>query len=451
MTPAARMQAVIEILGGIAAQAGNSPAEQVVNDYLRQRRYIGSKDRKALTGMTYGLLRHRARIGWWLQRGQGSATVPRQQLLAYLLHCENENPETLGRLFDGSRYAPAPLTEEESVLIAHLADAAGQQDAPPSWVASEVPEWIMPRLERAFPGAAVEESAALLEEAPVDLRVNTLLGRVEEAQAALAEEDIETHPTPLSPRGLRVAGRRALRGSRAFAAGLVELQDEGSQLAALLCDARPGMAVADVCAGAGGKTLALAAEMKGEGRLLAMDSAQARLDRAALRLRRAGANEKAAGFVERRTAKDLAAAKDLHGVFDRVLIDAPCSGSGAWRRHPDARWRLTPEALESYKAAQRDLLRQAAALVKPGGRLIYVTCSLLPEENRDQAEAFLAAAADFAALPVERVWRKVLFAPYPGSASGGESSLTLTPARHGTDGFFIAIFERPVAGEGGAA
>jgi 16S rRNA (cytosine967-C5)-methyltransferase len=432
MTPAARLQAVIEILDALDTQ----PAEQVVNDYLRQRRYIGSKDRKAVTAMAYDLLRHRARLAWRLERGGGAAAAPRQQLLAYLALFTQETPESLRGLFDGGRYAPAPLTPEEGALVERLDDPVLRAQAPPAWVAHEVPEWIMPRLEAAFGEAVGAETDALLGEAPTDLRVNTLLATRGAAQAALAEEGIKTTPTPLSPRGLRVAGRRALRASLAFAAGLVELQDEGSQLAALLCEARSGMAVADLCAGAGGKTLALAAEMAGQGRLLAMDVQQARLDRSALRLRRAGA-----GFVERRAARDLAAAEDLHGTFDRVLVDAPCSGSGAWRRHPDARWRLTPEALEGYKAAQREALGRAAKLVKPGGRLVYVTCSLLPEENVEQAAAFLAAAPDFTAKPVEAAWQAVLEAPYPG----GDPYLTLTPARHGTDGFFIAIFERKEA------
>ena len=433
MMPAARLQAVIEILDDLAARPDGGPAEPVVNDYLRQRRYIGSKDRKAVTAMTFDLLRHRARIAWWLERAQGSAAEARQQVLAYLALYAEETPESLRGLFGGAGYAPASLTPDEAALVERLDDPALREATPPAWVAHEVPEWIMPRLEAAFGDGAGGEAAALLQEAPTDLRVNTLLGSRGAAQAALAEEGIKTTPTPLSPRGLRVDGRRALRASLAFGAGLVELQDEGSQLAALLCEARPGLAVADVCAGAGGKTLALAAEMAGQGRLLAMDVVQLRLDRSALRLRRAGA-----GFVERRAAKDLGAAEDLQAAFDRVLVDAPCSGSGAWRRHPDARWRLTPEGLEGYKATQREVLQRAARLVKPGGRLVYVTCSLLPEENADQAAAFLADTPDFAALPVGAVWRAVLEAPYPG----GDPYLTLTPARHGTDGFFIAIFER---------
>jgi len=445
MIPAARLQAVIEILEGLDDKPAEQPAEQVVNDYLRQRRYIGSKDRRAVTAMTYDVLRHRARIGWWLAHGAGSAASPRQQLLAYLELCAQEDPDTLKALFDGSRYAPEPLSDEEAALATRL---SGLRDAVlPAWVAHEVPEWLMPQLEAAFGAAAADEAEALLQEAPTDLRVNTLLSTREKAQAALAEEGIATAPTPLSPVGLRVEGRRALRASQTFNAGLVELQDEGSQLAALLTDAKPGMAVADVCAGAGGKTLALAAAMAGRGRLLAMDVEQARLDRSALRLKRAGLKQGGAGFVERRAAKDLTADESLHGAFDRVLVDAPCSGSGAWRRHPDARWRLTPDDLESYKILQTEVLRKAALLVKPGGRLVYVTCSLLPEENQAQAEAFLMEVSGFHAVPVAEVWRQVLSAPYAGEGP----MLTLTPARHGTDGFFVAIFERPIAkGEEGA-
>ena len=196
------------------------------------------------------------------------------------------------------------------------------------------------------------------------------------------------------------------------------------------------MAVADVCAGGGGKTLALAAAMAGKGRLLAADIDQGRLDRSAIRLKRAGA-----GFVERRTTRAVKDDGSLKGAFDRVLVDAPCSGTGAWRRHPDARWRLTPDDLESYKLLQREVLDEAAPLVKPGGRLVYVTCSLLPEENADQAARFLAETPGFAALPVSTVWQSALDVPYPGD----DPALTLTPACHGTDGFFVAVFQKEAA------
>ena len=184
MKPAARLQATIEILDSIAERSRSGPAEEVVSDYLRQRRYIGSKDRKAVTSLTYSLLRHRARLGWWLEQSQGDPAAARQQLLAYLLLCEQETPEALSRLFDGTGYAPPPLTPEESALIERLDGAEIRQAEPPAWVANEVPEWIMPRLEQAFGAAAVAEAAALLQEAPIDLRANGLLGTRGAAQAA---------------------------------------------------------------------------------------------------------------------------------------------------------------------------------------------------------------------------------------------------------------------------
>ena len=236
----------------------------------------------------------------------------------------------------------------------------------------------------------------------------------------------------------RLKHRVPLAGTAAFKDGLVEVQDEGSQIAALLADARPGMRVVDFCAGAGGKTLALAAQMRNRGKLVACDTAAWRLERAGKRLRRAGVNN-----VERRT---LASERDLwvkhHAAsFDRVLVDAPCLGIGSWRRNPDGKWRATPQDLAELVERQRDILASAARLVKPGGRLIYATCSLLHEENEAQAETFLAARPDFALYPVARAWEETI----GGRSPGGNECLRLTPARHGTDGFFVAQFERRVA------
>lgn len=436
MTPAARIQAAVEVLAGL--DDGARPAEQVVSDYFRKRRYIGAKDRRAVSDMAYGTLRRRARLHWHLRR-QGSHLpgVPpfedRLALLAYLVLSGDQSVETLDQLCSGERYAPPPLNREERASLQRLEGEALESPCQAEAVRFEIPEWLLPDFEASLGAALPVELAALSEEAPLDLRANTLKAGREEALAALAEEGIAAEPTPLSPLGLRVRGRRSLRGGRAFSAGLVEVQDEGSQLAALLCDARPEMAVADVCAGGGGKSLALAAAMAGRGRLLASDVDQRRLDRAAARFRRAGAD-----FVERRVIPDLAEAKNLADRFDRVLVDAPCSGSGAWRRQPDARWRLTPEALAGYRAAQQELLAKAATLVRQGGRLIYVTCSLLDEENEDQVRNFLEAHEDFAVHPVDEVWARQVAAPCPATGS----FLTLTPAAQGTDGFFVALLDR---------
>ncbi len=451
MTPAARIEAAIELLGRIDAEV--APAERVMARYLRERRYIGSKDRRALGDLAYRVLRARARLDWWLERigpGPGDGLVrPRRSVLAALLLIDGRTPETLAALFDGGTYHPAPLDPDERVLADALAGRSLTDLEQPAWVAAECPEWLWPEFVEAFGAGAAAELGALMGEAPLDLRVNTLKGERAAARTALAEEGIEAAPTPLSPLGLRAAGRPGLSAGRAYETGLVEIQDEGSQVVALVTDARPGMVVLDFCAGAGGKTLALAATMDNRGRLTALDVDQRRLDRAAGRLKRAGV-----GNVERHRLDDEAWLARHAGGFNRVLVDAPCSGTGAWRRQPDARWRLTPETLEGYRATQARILAQAAPLVAGGGRLIYATCALLPSENRRQVEAFLAARPDFSLLPAAAVWAETL-APMgvPADAAGAPTAapgpapfvgpyLLLSPARHGTDGFFAAILER---------
>jgi 16S rRNA (cytosine967-C5)-methyltransferase len=307
----------------------------------------------------------------------------------------------------------------------------------PRAVACDLPDWLEPHLDAVYGRRLEDEIAALNTPAPLDLRVNALKADRDTARRALAAERIHTEATPWSPLGLRLKHRAPLAGTAAFKDGLVEVQDEGSQLAALLADARPGMRVVDFCAGAGGKTLALAAQMKNRGKLIACDVSEWRLDRAGRRLRRAGISN-----VERRP---LSSERDpwvkRHAEsFDRVFVDAPCLGIGSWRRNPDGKWRAGPQDLAELAPRQRDILASAARLVKPGGRLIYATCSLLREENEAQAEAFLAANPDFALYPAARAWAETIGGPSPG----GDDYLRLTPARHGTDGFFVAIFERAI-------
>ena len=443
MTPGARIQAAIEVLGLI--EAAPVPAERVVTAYNRERRYIGSKDRRAVGDLVYAVLRGRARLDWWLDRvgakNDGEAGRPRRVVLAALVLIDGRGTEDLAGLFDGGAYGPAPLDDRERALVDALSGQKLTDPAQPSWIAVECPEWIWPEFEAGLGAAAADELAALIGQARLDLRVNTLKGERAAARAALAEEGIVAEPTPLSPLGLRVAGRAGLSAGRAYESGLVEVQDEGSQLVALLTDARSGMAVADFCAGAGGKTLALAAAMAGEGPLSALDTDQRRLDQAARRIKRAGARN----ITRRRLVGEDWLAQRA-GVFARVLVDAPCSGSGAWRRQPDARWRLSPEKLEGYRQTQAQILAQAAAVVAGGGRLIYATCSLLPSENEAQVTAFLDARTDFSILPMDRIWAETIVplggpaAPEPAPFSG--PFLQLTPARHGCDGFFAAAFER---------
>jgi 16S rRNA (cytosine967-C5)-methyltransferase len=305
----------------------------------------------------------------------------------------------------------------------------------PRAVANDLPDWLEPYLERVFGRGLEREVAALNASALIDLRANLLKADRETARRALAAEGITAEPTPWSPVGLRLTERVPLGGLIAFKEGLVEVQDEGSQITALLAGARPGMRVVDFCAGAGGKTLALAAGMANRGKLVACDVSARRLERAVRRLRRAGV-----GNAERRvlTSERDKWVKRHAGGFDRVLVDAPCLGTGTWRRNPGEKWRVTPEDLADLIVRQQQILRSAARLVRPGGRLVYATCSVLHEEDEAQAEAFLAAEPEFSVVPAACAWNETIGGPAPG----GDRYLRLTPARHGTDGFFVAIFER---------
>ncbi|TQV80716.1 RsmB/NOP family class I SAM-dependent RNA methyltransferase [Denitrobaculum tricleocarpae] len=432
MRPGARVGAVIEILQEL--EKTNLTADRVVTSYTRSRRYIGSKDRREIGNLVFSILRSKLRLTWWLERAGHAEISPRALAIASLSLQSGQTQGDVPSLFSGEGYGPPELTSKEETLIEALSGSELVHPDQPDWVRDEVVPWLHPRLLSRFGSNMAAEMAALQNEADVVLRVNRLKGTRSGAQKALAQEDVATRETAMAPLGLRVEGRRSLRASRAFRDGLIEVQDEGSQLVALLCDAAPGMAVADYCAGAGGKTLALAAEMQGKGRITALDSDAKRLERAGPRLERAGVQ-----IVELKTLPDDSWTAKSAGSFDRVLVDAPCSGSGVWRRQPDARLALTPKRFEGYLQAQRAVLQSASLLVRRGGRLIYATCSLLPEEDEQQVEAFLAANPDFSQLILAEVWNKVL----PDVACPAEGfHLLLTPRQHGTDGFFVSILER---------
>ena len=435
MTPGARIAAAIDILAAI--EVGERPAEDVAADYFRRRRYIGAKDRPQIAAHVYAVLRHRAALEWWIDRlGAGAAGIgPRLRVLASLVLVEGWRPEVITGCCDGDRFRPAPLNEAEERLVRGLAARALRHPEMPRAVANDLPGWLEPYLERVFGKGLEREMAALNATAPIDLRVNLLKTDREAARHALAAERITAEPSPWSPVGLRLAERVPLSGLAAFKEGLVEVQDEGSQITALLTDAQPGMRVVDFCAGAGGKSLALAADMANRGKLVACDVSARRLEHAARRLRRAGV-----GIAERRvlTSERDKWVKRHAGGFDRVLVDAPCLGTGTWRRNPGDKWRTTPEDLAELIVRQREILRSAARLVRPGGRLVYATCSVLHEEDEAQTEAFLAAEPEFSVVPASHVWQETI----GGASPAGERYLRLTPARHGTDGFFVAIFER---------
>ena len=432
MTPGAQVAAAIDILASI--ERGERPADDVAADYFRRRRYIGAKDRLHIAGHVYIVLRHRAALNWWIVKNPVDVG-PRSRVLAALLLIEGWRPDDVAACCDGDRFRPAPLNEAEDRLVRGLATRTLRHPEMPRAVANDLPDWLEPYLERVFGKGLEREMTALNRAASIDLRVNLLKADRATARRALAAEGIAAEPTPWSPIGLRLAERMPLGGLAAFEDGLVEVQDEGSQIVALLADARAGMRVVDFCAGAGGKTLALAAQMNNRGRLFACDVSSRRLGYASHRLRRAGV-----GNAERRvlTSERDKWVKRHARSFDRVLVDAPCLGTGTWRRNPGDKWRVTPEGLADLIVRQQEILRNAARLARPGGRLVYATSSFLREENEAQAEAFLAAAPDFSVVPAAHVWRETI----GGASPGGDPYLRLTPARHGTDGFFVAIFER---------
>lgn len=436
MTPAARLQAAIDLLDDVERDA--RPADAVTAAFFRARRYIEERDRGPILALLHAMLRHRARLGWHLAR-QRRGDTPRNRLLAWLVVGEGRRPETLARFFDGAKFAPAALTERDRVLLSALQDAAPDDPEMPEEIRLECPDWALAPLRRRFGADFAAEMAASLTEPPLDLRVNPGRTTREAVLAELASLGIEAAPTPLAPHGVRAAERFSLARLPSLKAGEAEIQDEGSQLVALLVGAQPGERVADFCAGAGGKTLALAAAMEGKGRLTACDVNEARLKRCAERLRRAGLHNAEMQLLSGESDRWV---KRRRGSFDRVLVDAPCSGTGTWRRNPDARWRPQQEGgLESLVALQGRILADAARLVRPGGRLVYATCSLLVEENEARIEAFLAARPDFRLTPLPEAAPQLAEA-LAGTPGGAGAHLSLTPARHDTDGFFAAVMTR---------
>jgi 16S rRNA (cytosine967-C5)-methyltransferase len=429
VTPAARNTAAIELVAAVEA-APRKPADAIANNFFRDRRYIGSGDRRAVSDRAWAVLRGRRRLAWWLER-VGARVNPRLLVAASLI-LDGWALSGVVQNFSGGRYGPTPLKPEEQVQLAELEGHTLEHPKMPQAVKLEIPDWVLPLLRDRFGHELNAEMAAMDAPAPLDLRVNLLKSTLADAQSALAAEGIEAATTPISPWGLRIEGRRPVTGGKAFRDGLVEIQDEGSQILAALVGAAPDMRVADFCAGAGGKTLALAMAMNNRGHIVACDVSAPRLDAAVKRLRRAGIHN-----VERHlVVSGDKWAKRRAGSFDRVLVDAPCTGTGTWRRNPDARLRLSEQDLHELLPKQAGILDSASRLVRKGGRLVYATCSVLADENEGQVNAFLAAHPEFSIVPLPAAWNLPVAAPGPGPF------LALTPRRHGTDGFFGAVLER---------
>ncbi|GBR10863.1 RsmB/NOP family class I SAM-dependent RNA methyltransferase [Acetobacter oeni] len=426
MTPSARLAAAIDLLAEMDA-APRRPADAVANSFFRERRFIGGGDRRAISALVWDSLRHWRRAAWFIERAGGEPT-PRLRIASRQI-LTGSTPGAISQAFVEGRFAPGALTQNERHTLDRIARADPSEQQPDA-VRLEIPDWLFPHLQARFGADLEKELEALGQEATLDLRVNTLRGDRETVRKKLMREGLHAEPTPLSPWGLRLPGRLPVTSSAAFKDGLVEIQDEGSQLVVAMLGATPEMRVLDYCAGAGGKTLAIAMTMQNRGHIIACDVSVPRLDGAVRRLRRAGAHN-----VERHllTPGDKWAKRRAKS-FDRVLVDAPCTGTGTWRRNPDARVRLEERDLKELTVKQADILDRAAALVRPGGRMVYATCSILDAENRNQIDAFMARNSDFSLVAPDTAEIPERFRDSP--------ILSLSPAKDETDGFFAAVLER---------
>jgi 16S rRNA (cytosine967-C5)-methyltransferase len=424
MTPAARLSAAIEVFADVEAR--RRPAADALKDWGLSHRFAGSSDRAAIAGLLYDALRRKASSRWLM----GDAS-PRAALIGMLRRERGLDLAAVETLCSGARFAPALLTDAERSALASNSLAGA-----PAPVAGDYPDWLDPHFARVFGEQRVEEGAAVATRAPLDLRVNTLKAEREEVLPKLAHLGAE--PTRWSPVGLRIrlsadARSPAIHAEPPFRKGEIEIQDEGSQLAALLAGAKPGEQVVDLAAGAGGKTLALAAVMENRGQIYATDIDKRQLAPIHERVTRAGARN-----IQVRTPRgEVDVATDLNGKADLVLIDAPCTGTGTWRRNPDAKWRVRPGALAERVRQQADLLDRAAALTKVGGRIAYVTCSVLDEENGDQVRAFVGRCPGFS---VEKLGERAYL--FVRAALISAAGLLMTPRRTDTDGFFVSLLRR---------
>jgi 16S rRNA (cytosine967-C5)-methyltransferase len=422
-----KLAAAIEVLDDIGRR--HRPAADALKDWGLSHRFAGSGDRAGIGNIVYDALRRRRSAGWLL-----GSDDPRALAFGALLLEWNETPESLAAALEGDRFAPPPLSDAEREAF-----ASRSLDDAPAAVRADCPDWCAPLLETAWGPDWVAEAIALSGRPPLDLRVNRL--KADRAKVKAALRGAGAAPVPGIPDALRIGaiaggGRHPnVQAEPAFQKGWFEVQDAGSQMAARLAGAAAGMQVLDFCAGAGGKTLAMSAAMDNKGQIFAHDSEKQRLAPIFDRLKRAGCRNV-------QVVADPAQIAPLEGQMDLVLVDAPCTGSGTWRRRPDAKWRLTDRQLAARTAEQAGILAAAAGCVKPGGRLVYVTCSVFAEENERQVEAFLASRAGFAPDDHAALWHRTFDLPQEAAMVGPASGIRLSPLRTGTDGFFVSVLRR---------
>ncbi|WP_406853169.1 RsmB/NOP family class I SAM-dependent RNA methyltransferase [Brevundimonas sp. BH3] len=421
MTPAARLAAAASILDSIAQ--GRQPAEVVMKAWGTANRYAGSKDRRAIADRVYKVIRARARLSWIM----GGREDGRALVIGSLHALDNLSLEEIEALHSGEGYGPRPLSKQERSRITAV------EGELPGWVAAGLPKFVVEDFQKTYGDNWQNEAHELMApRAPIDLRINSLKTTREDVEGELRAAELSPEYTPWSELGLRLAAEpppniQALEG---FKTGAFEIQDEGSQIICALVDAKPGTTVVDYCAGGGGKTLGLAQSMQGQGRLVASDVVNKRLENIRPRLERAGVEAELVLIGQNGGGLEA-----LNDAADLVLVDAPCSGSGTWRRHPEDAWRLTAEEVERLHGLQTRIMSQAAKLVKVGGRIAYVTCSMLSRENEDTAAAFEAAHPNFKPIALTEDMHAV------ATLAKGHT-LRMSPASTGTDGFFFALYER---------
>jgi len=424
-----RIQASIEVLEDILNR--RTPATMALRDWGKAHRFAGSKDRSVIGNIVHDALRQKSSIAWRMDDES-----PRALAFGTVCFAWKVPLDKIIESITDDKFSPPPLTEQE---VKMLKGAVSLEDAP-DWVKADVPEWIWPAFENNFGESAIDEAVALNQRPPLDIRVNAIKSDNSEVHQALSTFDIE--PTRISPLGFRMIadGPEArlpnVQIEGVYQTGKIEIQDEGSQLVSMLVNARPGEKVLDYCAGGGGKSLALAADMKNDGVVHAFDIDKRRLAPLYQRAMRAGAD-----IIDVRNPP-VSSLDDLKGKMDKVLIDAPCTGVGTWRRKPDAKWRVSEDALERRNNEQGKILRQAHEYVKPGGLLFYVTCSMLAEENEAQVYSFLDDVKGFELLSAGEVWEERFGTEGPKPWSEDGRTVTLTPASTDTDGFFFAVMEK---------
>ncbi len=428
MKDGGRLAAAIEVLTDIEKR--HRPAQDALRDWGLSHRFAGSGDRTAIGNLVFDALRRRLTLGW-----QMDSDAPRALVLGTYCYSWQLGSEKLQQVLSDDRHAPGALTDgEKQVLTSERAEPA------PDHVKADVPEWLWPSFAANFEDAAIEEGRALAERAPIDMRVNTLKSSRDKLLKRMSSAGVRA--TPISPVGLRIAARPRgakmphVQAEEGFRKGWFELQDESSQIASQLVFAQPGEQVLDFCAGGGGKTLALAADMENRGQIYAYDADKRRLAPIHERIARSGARN-----IQVRSPAD-AALDDLKEKMDRVLVDAPCTGTGVWRRRPDAKWRLTEKALQDRLAEQEAAIGAASAFVRKGGYLIYATCSVLPEENEQQVYGFVEENPNFEVISLGEVWQDRFGFDVAKPWSADMLSVTMTPASTRTDGFFLAVMIR---------